>query len=174
VHAGEDRGGIDQPVQRLPAAPEAAHRAPRRGHRERDEKDEDGEARRDVGPFHDVGGELGPVEGLVHEQVPQEMHADVEEREEPEHAAEKVEFREARQHAKGRDRKRRQEQAQPPDAERVLDLLHGIRAERACGPRTRVAGFEPPDAEREPGSRQEAREEDGRLGVAPDERVRIH
>jgi len=174
MHAAEDGGGVDQPVQFLPPPAEPAHGPRRRGRGQRHEQEQGGEPGRDVGPLDDVGAELRPVGCLVHEQVPEEVHRDVEEGKQAEHAPEQLQPRPAQQHAQRRHRQRREQQAQAPDPERVLDLFDGIRAQR---PRRRgrpVAPLQAGDACRQPGGGPQAQEKDDRLGVAPDGVVRVH
>ena len=174
MNAAEDGCHVDEPVQRLPAAPEAAHRASRRGDGERHQQQECREPGRDVGPLHDVGEELLPVECLVDEQVPEKMQGDVEEGEEPEHAPERLHPGPAADDAQRRDRERREQESQAPDPERVLDRLDRVHAECPRGGARGIARLQGDEAGGQPGGRPQAQQEHDRLGVAPRPIVGVH
>jgi len=134
MRAAEDRRGIDQAMQALPAAPQASHGALRGSHRERDEQQQRRKADRDEGALRNVLEQHTPIQTLVHKQVEKEMHRDVEKCEQAQHAPESQQARPADEFAQRRHGECRQQESQAPDAERVLDFLDGIRAERRARP----------------------------------------
>ena len=161
-------------MQALPAPAQSTHGCARGRDRERHEQQERGESGGDVGALHDVGEELGPVEGLINEQVPEEMQGDVEEREEAQHAPEQEQPRPAEERSQRGHRERREQQPQAPDAERVLDLFDRVGTEPLRGRGSNVTRLQGCDAGEEPRCRQQTQEEDDRLDEAPDRVVRVH
>lgn len=161
-------------MQALPAPAQSTHGCARGRDRERHEQQERGESGGDVGALHDVGEELGPVECLVHQQIPEEMQRDVEEREQSQHAPEQEQPRPAEERAQRGHRERRQQQSQAPDAERVLDLFDGVGPQPLRGRGGGVARLQGDDAGGEPRRRQQAQEENDRLHEAPERVIRVH
>jgi len=75
-------------MQFLPAPAEPAHHAIGRGHRQRNEQQEAGEANRDVRPLGNVFDDRREVEGLIKEEVVRKMQGRVSECKESQHAPE--------------------------------------------------------------------------------------
>lgn len=136
VQAAEEGRDVDEAVQRLPATAEAAHRAPRGSERQRHEDQQRDQADRDERALEDVLADGVELERAVHGQVEQEVTQHGEERGQAEGPAQVRKRHPAGRLPQRRDRERREQEIQAPDAERVEDLLDGICAEiDACDPR---------------------------------------
>src|SRR5580704_4390901 len=127
-----NRRNINGTMQPLPAlAAQAANPACRRSNGERNQKSKSQKTYGDVATLLHILPHGRQVERLVGADVGEEVQADVEEREQTEHATKADEFRKLENLPQGRDGQSKNQKAQRPQAGRVLDKLDRVGAESA-------------------------------------------
>src|SRR5579885_1832646 len=127
-----DGRDVDESMKNLPAATtEAANPAGGGSQRKRDQQDESEKADGDEGALIDVLPHVAEVEGLVGAKIREEVQADVEKREQAEHAAKPYELGKIEDFSQRSHRQRENEKKQSPVAGGVLKRFDGIGTEVA-------------------------------------------
>jgi hypothetical protein len=131
VHDAANRRDVYQPVDEVPAlAAQAPDPAGRGSEGQRNHQDKRREPHGDERPLHDVGDDLVGGKELIEYEVGQKVQRAVEEREQPQHAAEADQGIPTRPLPQGRDRQRQRQKPQRPRAGLVGDRVDRVSAQR--------------------------------------------
>ena len=114
-------------MQRLPAfSPQAANPSRGRGKCQRNQENKSQESHGDVAPLRDVVPHAAQTERLIRADVRKKVQANVEEREQAEHAAEANKFGHIQELSQRSDRQCENEEAKSPITSGMLIELHRV------------------------------------------------